>query len=235
MKAAVHQPQYFPYPGFFHKLAKADVYVIMDNVQYDRRFTNRNKIITPNGWTWLTVPIKKDHKFMPNMYVEINNELPWRELHWKKIYQSYANAKYFSLYKDYLKSLFDRKWEFLFDLDFVTIKKVIEWLGLKIEVMRESELKIQGKSTERLINACKAVGADTYISGTGGRDYIDEKLFEKHNIKFEYQKYSPIPYKQRLAKSFIPDLSIIDLLINAGPNSIELITASEKNLLTLNN
>ncbi|MGI0088655.1 MAG: WbqC family protein [Nitrosotalea sp.] len=231
----MHQPQYFPYPGFFHKLAQADVYVIMDKVQYDKRFTNRNKIIATNGWTWITVPIKKDRKFIPNMDVEINNELSWRELHWKKIHQSYANAKYFYLYKDHLESLYKRDWKFLFDLDLHTIKKTIEWLGLKIDVIRESELNVQGRSTERLINACKEVGADTYISGTGGKNYIDEKLFEKHNIKFEYQNYLPIPYKQRLAKSFIPDLSIIDLLFNVGPGSLELITESRKNLLTLNN
>ncbi len=233
MKAVVHQPQYFPYPGFFHKLSQADVYVIMDKVQYDKRFTNRNKIIATNGWTWITVPIKKDHKFMQNMDVEINNELEWRELHWKKICQSYANAKYFHLYKDYFEWLFKTEWRFLFDLDLHAIKKVMEWLNLKIEVIKESELNIEGKSTERLINACKAVGADTYLSGTGGKNYIDEKLFEKHNLKFEYQKYHPLPYSQRLAKSFIPDLSIIDMLVNVGPESKDLISKSSQNLLTL--
>ncbi|HJT09840.1 MAG TPA: WbqC family protein [Candidatus Nitrosotalea sp.] len=233
MKAVVHQPQYFPYPGFFHKLSQADVYVIMDKVQYDKRFTNRNKIIATNGWTWITVPIKKDHMFMQNMDVEINNELSWAEIHWKKIHQSYANAKYFNLYKDYLESLYKKEWNSLFELDFQTIKKTIEWLGIKIDIVKESELNIQGRSTERLINACKAVGADTYLSGTGGKNYIDEKLFEKYKIKFEYQNYHPVPYRQRLAKSFIPDLSIIDLLVNVGPDSLDLITSSGKNLLTL--
>jgi WbqC-like protein family len=235
MKAVVHQPQFFPYPGFFHKLVLADVYVVMDKVQYDKRFTNRNRIIATNGWTWLTVPINKDHKFMPNMNVEINNELSWRELHWKKIHQSYANAKYFGLYKDYLDSLYKRDWNLLFDLDIVTIKRVINWLGLKIDIVRESELNVQGKSTERLIRACKAVGADTYVSGGGGKNYMDEKLFEKHNIKFEYQNYIPIFYKQHLAKSFIPNLSILDLLVNVGPGSLELITKCGKGLMALNN
>lgn len=207
----------------------------MDNVQYDKRFTNRNKIISTNGWTWLTIPINKAHKFLPNMHVEINNESPWRETHWKKILLSYANAKYFSLYKDYLETLYKREWNLLFELDLATIKKVIEWLGLKIEIVRESELNVQGKSTERLINACKEVGANTYISGTGGRNYIDEKLFEKHKIKFEYQNYVPMPYEQHLAKSFIPNLSILDLLVNVGTVSLELITKSEKSLISLNN
>ncbi len=220
MKAVIHQPQYFPYPGFFHKLSLADVYVVMDDVQYDKRFTNRNRIITTTGWTWITVPINKDHKFSLNMHVEINNELSWKTLHWKKIRQSYANAKYFDLYKDDLKSIYDREWNYLFDLDFETLKLTLKWLGIKIDIIKESELKVGGKSTERLINVCKTIGADTYVSGMGGRNYLDEQFFEKHNVKLEYQKYSPIQYQQYLAKSFIPDLSILDLLFNMGQDSM---------------
>jgi hypothetical protein len=226
MKAVIHQPQFFPYPGFFHKLSMADVYVVMDDVQYDKRFTNRNKIITTSGWMWLTVPINKNHKFFSNMNVEINNALPWRETHWKSIAQSYANAKYFNSYKDYLKNLYQKEWDFLFDLDFETLKKTINWLGLKIEVVRESELNVKGTSTERLVNTCKAVGSDTYVSGRGGRNYMDEKLFEKNNIKLEHQNYSAIPYRQKLSESFIPDLSILDLLVNVGPDSMNLIIES---------
>lgn len=231
----MHQPQFFPYPGFFHKLAIADVYVVMDDVQYDKRFTNRNKIMATNGWTWLTVPINKAHKFSPNMFVEINNDLPWREHHWKKIYQSYANARYFDLYKDYLKNLYDKKWDLLFDLDFEILKKIIEWLGIKIDVIRESELNLKGTSTERLVNVCKAVGADTYISGIGGKNYMDEKLFEKNSLKLEFQNYVPVPYQQRLSESFLPDLSILDMLVNVGPASLQLISEGGSNLLRVKN
>ena len=85
MKVAIHQPQFFPYPGFFHKLGCADAFVIMDDVQYDKRFTNRNRILAPQGPMWLTVPIDKADKFSSNMTVEVNNALPWRVEHWKKI------------------------------------------------------------------------------------------------------------------------------------------------------
>lgn len=224
MKVAIHQPQYFPYPGFFHKLSLADAFVIMDDAQYDKRFTNRNRIISTYEPTWISIPIKKEHKFLQNMLVQINNELPWRELHWKKIYMVYTNAKFFHLYRDYFKNLYKREWEFLFDLNFETLKKTIEWLGIKIEMIRESELSVKGNETERLINVCKAIGADTYISGRGGRGYMDEKLFEKNNIRLEYQNYSPQPYPQHLSSSFIPDLSIIDMLVNVGPDSLKLIT-----------
>lgn len=235
MKAVIHQPQYFPYPGFFHKLNMADVYVVMDDVQYDKRFTNRNRIIATNGWMWLTVPINKDHKFLPNMHVEINNDLSWRENHWKKIYQSYANAKYFYLYADYLKNLYEKEWNLLFDLDFETLKKTIEWLGLQINLVRESELNVKGASTERLVNVCKAIGADTYISGRDGGKYMDEKIFEKNNLKVEHQNYTVVPYQQRLSESFVPDLSIIDMLVNNGPNSMKIITESGRNLIQIQN
>jgi hypothetical protein len=204
----------------------------MDDVQYDKRYTNRNRIITNTGWTWITVPINKDHKFSLNMHVEINNDLSWSSYHWKKIQHSYANAKYFDLYEDDIKSIYDRKWNYLFDLDFETLKLTLKWLDIKIDIIKESELTVEGRSTQRLINACKSIGADTYVSGVGGRNYLDEQIFEKHNVKLEYQKYSPMSYPQYLSKSFIPNLSILDLLFNMGPDSIKYLT--NENLLKAN-
>ncbi len=228
LKAVIHQPMYLPYPGFFHKLNLADVFVIMDDVQYDKRFTNRNVILDPNGPTHLSVPINKKQKFSPNMVVEINNNLPWREYHWQKIHMCYANAKFFQMYGDYFERLYSKEWNLLFDLDFETVKKIMEWLGIRIPVVRESELHIEGSGTARLINACKAIGADTYVSGRGGKNYMDESLFGKNNLKLEYQRYTPKPYPQRFTQSFIPDLSIIDALFNLGPDAFEIITDSEK-------
>jgi len=224
LKAAIHQSAYFPYPGFFHKLTLADVFVIMDDVQYDKRFTNRNKIASHNGLTWITVPINKKHKFSLNSEVEINNDIDWKTEHWKKIFHAYTNSKYFHLYEVYLKNLYEKEWNFLFELNFETIKKTIEFLGIKIEIIKESELNVKGKSTERLVNVCKKIGADTYISGPGAKDYTDEKLFEKNNVKLFYQNYSHPQYFQHSTESFIPNLSIIDMLANVGPDSLKLIT-----------
>lgn len=196
----------------------------MDDVQYDKRFTNRNKIVAASGWTWITVPINKDHKFSLNMDVEINNDVSWKNLNWRKITLSYNNTKYFDLYKNDLKLIYEKEWNYLFDLDYETLKLTLRWLGIKIDIIKESELSVSGKSTERLINVCDAVGADTYVSGTGGKNYLEEKLFEKHNIKLEYQHYSSISYPQYMSRSFLPDLSILDLLFNVGPDSLKCIT-----------
>lgn len=227
MKAAIHQPLYFPYPGFFHKISLADVFVIMDDVQYDKRFTNRNRILVPQGPIWLTVPIQKKDKFSLNMSVEINNSIPWGEDHLKKIRISYTNSPYYGMYRDYFESTFTRQWKMLFELDYDAIRQVMTWLDLNIPVIRESELKVQGESTERLINVCKAVGADTYVSGIGGRNYMDEGLFQRNGVRLEYQNYVQRPYPQRFSDVFVPDLSIIDMLCNIGPRSMKQIAGDE--------
>jgi WbqC-like protein len=224
LKVAIHQPHYFPYPGFFHKVSLADAFVIMDDVQYDRGFINRNRILDVHGPVWLTVPINKSQKFMTNMQVEVNNSIPWTKDHLKKIQVSYSNAKYFHLYRDYLEAVYDREWPTVFELDLATLKKTFEWLGISVPIIRESELNIASKGTQRLVDVCAAVGADTYVSGRGGRDYMDEPLFQRNDLKLEYQAYSPSPYPQRMSGSFVPDLSILDMLANLGPSSMGFIT-----------
>lgn len=205
----------------------------MDDAQYDKRFTNRNKIMATNGWTWLSVPINKDHKFLPNSQVEINNDMSWRDEHWKKIYHSYANAMHFKKYESFFKNIYDIKWTSLFELNFETLKKVIDLLGIKISILKSSELDAPGTSTQRLVNLCRAVGADTYVSGIGGKNYMDEKLFAKNNIRLEYQNYAARPYPQRLSDSFLPDLSIIDMLVNVGHESIKIISKSDVSLASI--
>jgi WbqC-like protein len=222
---------YIPYPGFFHKLSLADVLVIMDDVQYDKRFTNRNRILVPQGPMWLTVPIVKEDKFLPNGSVKINNSVPWRDDHWKKICLSYRNTTFYDLYAGRLEETFQREWDLLLDLDLDLLKKSMEWLGLNLPVVRESELKVGGKATERLINTCKAVGADTYVSGSGGRNYIDPKLFENEGIRLVYQEYASVPYRQRFTKTFVPDLSILDMLFNIGPYASRLIRGAEGDVM----
>lgn len=216
MKAVIHQPQYFPYPGFFHKLSLGDVFVIMDNTQYDKRFTNRNQIISSPGPIWLSVPINKKHKFLSNNQVQINNEISWNEEHYKKIFHAYNRSPYFSNYKEDFQRIYEKKWDYLIDLNIETLKQTLQWLGLKIKIIRESEFGISSSGTQRLIDCCKAVDADTYVSGSGAKAYMDEKLFDKQKINLEFQNYKPVEYNQFSTDNFIPNLSIIDMLCNLG-------------------
>ena len=229
MKITIHQANYFPYPGFFHKINQADVFVIQDDVKFENRVTNRNKIISSSGYTWINIPIKKGHKSLPIMDVKINNEIPWGKINFKKICAGYNKAKFFHLYKDYFENLYTKEWNSIFDLNFETIKQVLSWLDIKVEIVIESELHVSGQPTERLVKVCKKLGANTYISGIGGKRYLDEKSFEKNKIIIKYQNYNPIRYPQRMSKSFIPNLSIIDLLANVGSESGKLLNENTLN------
>ena len=223
MKIAIHQANYFPYPGFFHKINQADVFVIQDDIKFVNKITNRNKIISSSGYTWINVPIKKGHKSLPIMDVKINNEILWGKINLKKICAGYSKAKFFHLYKDYFENLYTKEWNSIFDLNFETIKQVLSWLDIKVEIVIESELHVSGQPTERLVKVCKKLGANTYISGIGGKRYLDEKSFEKNKIILKYQNYNTIRYLQHMSKSFIPNLSIIDLLANVGSKSGKLL------------
>ena len=227
MIVTIHQPNYFPYPGFFQKVLLSDIYVILDRAQFEFDITNRNKIITPEGsWSRISVPVKKGQKFFEVRNVEINNDQPWAEKNWDLICKSYDNSPFFNLYKATLNSVFKKNWNLIFDLNFYTLKKVLEWLNIKTKIIFDSELDVTGKSSEHLLNICKKLGATKYLSGPGGRDYLNEKIFEQSKIKVEYQKYDPIIYPQKYAKSFVPNLSILDLLFNMGSDSKKLITKS---------
>ncbi len=215
----IHQPTFLPYPGFFHKLTLADTFVVLDNTQFNYDETNRNKIISNAAtWTRISIPIKNKHKFLPIKSVEIDNTKNWQQKNWELILSNYKETNFFHLYHEYFEKLFDRKWNYIFDINFDIIKKCIEWLDIKIEIIKESDLSIDGKSTEKLVNICKELGAQKYISGPGGKNYLDEKLFFDNKIKLEYQSFFNKPYPQN-SKTFVPNLSIIDMLANIGPKS----------------
>ncbi len=197
----------------------------MDDVQYQYDHTNRNKIVANNvkGWTRIIIPTKKEHKFSLIKDVEIDNKLPWRETNWHQINETYENSPFFNLYQKYLESLYKQEWTHLFAINLEIIKKIIQWLNIKTEIILESQLNVSGNSTERLVNVCKTIGADTYVSGMGGKTYLNEKLFGENKIKLVYQNYTSIIYPQKSSKSFIPNLSILDLLANMGSKSSQVI------------
>jgi hypothetical protein len=231
VRVAIHQPQFLPYPGFFNKLTLVDAWVVMDDAQYDKRFTNRNRILAPSGPIWLSVPIDKSQKFDRNRDVRVNNSVPWREEQWKKISYSYRNAKGFQLYGPYFEELYRKEHRLLMDLDLETTKQILEWLGIRVNVIFESRLGVKAEGTRRLVEICRAVGADVYVSGPGGRGYMEEKLFPSNGVKLEYQDYSPIPYGQRFVKEFVPNLSVLDLLFNMGEESREFVAPSKPTTL----
>jgi hypothetical protein len=155
--------------------------------------------------------------------VKINNNIPWGKIHWKTIGANYAKAPYFKEYKHLFENIYQKKWENLMELNEALIKMICEILCIKnIKFIRASELDVSGKNTELLINICKAVGADSYISGFGGKKYMEEELFEEEGVKLEYSEFKHPVYDQ-LRGDFIPNLSVIDLIFNKGGSNFELL------------
>lgn len=224
MIISVHQPQYIPWLGYFHKIYKSDAFVFLDNVQYKaREYQNRNRIRIKEGCMWLTVPVLKDDEPYPNISdVYIDNFQEWNKRHYRTIFLNYARAPFFKKYSDFFEDLYKTKWQRLIDLNIYIINSINEFLGIKKATYLESQLKIGTKGTQRIIDICKVLKADAYLSGIGGKSYLEEELFRTNKIKLIYQDFTHPVYEQRY-KPFIPLLSIIDLLFNHGEDSLRIL------------
>jgi hypothetical protein len=218
--AVIHQPQYLPYLGFFHKLVQGDIFIAMDDVEFLRRgLQHRNKVKTQQGEQWLTVPVLHQQKQLINE-VSINADFPWTRKHWQTLKTNYSPAPYFETYAQELRDFFNREWSSLCQLNMVLIQWVMDVLEIKKPIVYSSTLAVEGYKSELLINLSKAVGADTYVSGSGGRDYMDLSMFDAANVKVVWQEFSPPSYSQLFPETgFFPNLSIIDVLFCCGPNT----------------
>ena len=156
--------------------------------------------------------------------VKINNDIDWRRRNLELISKSYNKANFFDLYTAEINSIFDEKWEYLLELNVKILKTVFKWLDIKTKILFESELTISGESSEKLLNICKEVDATTYLSGIGGKNYLDKKIFQENKIDVRYQEYNPISYTQINSRVFVPNLSILDLLFNTGLKSKKFIS-----------
>jgi hypothetical protein len=228
MIAAIHQPNYLPWLGYFYKMALCDVFVLLDDVQLvrGRSFTTRNKVKTSNGAQWLTVPVTEKGELKLIKDVVIAQDGKWLKKHWKTIELSYKKAPYWNNYSIYFQDVYEgRCWSALSELNITLITKIKAILGLKTKIVLSSELKgISGERSSRNLSICKHLGADTYLSGTGARNYNDEEEFRKAGVNLIYTDFKHPVYHQ-LWGDFTPSLSIIDLLFNEGEKSLETLLA----------
>jgi len=224
MILSVHQPQYLPWIGYFHKIYKSDAFVFLDNVQYKaREYQNRNRIRIKEGCMWLTMPVLKSDNPYPNISdVRIDNFQDWRKRHWRAICVNYSPSPFFAKYSGFFEEAYKKEWALLVDLNVSVINYILDSLKINKPIYFESNLNVETKNTQRIIDICKAVKADTYLSGIGGRDYLEEGLFGANGIKLIYQDFRHPEYSQRYAP-FMPFMSIIDLLFNHGPDSLKIL------------
>lgn len=224
MILTAHQPLYLPWLGLFHKIALSDVFCLFDDSQYDDNdFQNRNRIKGPNGPMWLTVPVQaQNHYQLKITDVEIVDRAVWRRKHWKSLLFAYHRAPYFAQYADFFEETYQREWRRLVDLNVHLLRFLLGALGLPADFPRTSELGLTARKSEAIIEMCCKLGATTYIFGEQGRHYADVAAFEAANIRVVFQDYRHPTYPQQFGE-FVSHMSVVDLLFNSGPHSLDAI------------
>jgi hypothetical protein len=221
MIAAIHQPNFLPWVGFFYKFYLADYFVFLDDAQYSKNsFINRNRIKTPQGTSWLTLPIQSAGKFGQSINeVKIFDYQNSTKKVLSTIKMNYAKTKYFKEYYPQLEEIVNESRENLISLNINLISWINNILNIKKKYFLSSNLTgIQGDATERLIQICKKLDCSIYLSGYGGSKYQDETLFANSGIELMLYNFIHPSYSQ-LWGDFIPNLSVIDLIFNCGSES----------------
>ena len=221
MILSAHQPAYLPWLGYFHKIALADQFIILDHVQYEKNsFINRNKIKSANGPIWLTIPVKnKAHLNKSIAEMEIDNQINWQDKHWKAIYYNYKKAPFFRKYCDFFEDLYKRDWIKLSDIINCQLEYLLKEIRIETKINNQSAFNIVGSKQELIINICHKFHAKEFIFGELGKDYADSDYFKSKGINIYFQNYHCPVYSQ-LWGDFVPNLSIIDLLFNVDPKNL---------------
>jgi hypothetical protein len=225
MIVSIMQPGYLPWLGFFELVACSDIFVIYDDVNYDKgSWRNRNKIRTPEESSWITVPVLTKNNFGQKIKdVCINNNTKWSEKHIKSIVQNYGKGSFFGEYISFFEQVYTQHWDKLIELDMVIIDYLVNRLCINTKMIRSSQLEdITGAKTDRLVSICKQLKAEKYISPNGAKPYLETDKFLAENIDVRFQNYEHPVYPQ-VFKGFISHLSVIDLIFNCGDRSLEVI------------
>lgn len=220
MRVAIMQPAYLPWAGYIQRAMYADVHVVLDHVKIDwhskTQFTNRNKVLTVNGPTWLTIPLsKKESEGMRINSIRISANEHWERKHWMTISQNYAKAPYFFLYRDAFFSFYEKKQHVLVDALEASTRLLLSAFGCSSKQVKSSDLNVPGSKDELILNICMALNADTYISGPFGREYLNVSAFKKAGIKVLFHDFVPFEYPQT-RPGFVPFLSAVDMLFNVS-------------------
>jgi hypothetical protein len=221
MILSINQPAYLPWLGYFDRIYKSDIHIILDHVQFEKNsMINRNKVRIPVGWTWLTVPVKTKGKFgkLNICELEINELVPWQRKHWNTIKTNYNKANFFEQHFNFFEYIYSQSWNELYPLIADITEYLLNALNIKTRLIRSSELTPAKTKSDLIIELCMKVGATKYISGPFGREYLNKSSFSDNGIELLFHDYQHSEYKQNF-KGFEPYMSVIDLLFNHGPES----------------
>jgi len=212
------QPTYLPWAGYFNLILNADVFVFLDDVQFEKQsWQNRNKILINLKEHWLSVPVKRKGLDTHIKDVVVDDTQKWRKKHISTISQNYCGHRYFEYLEEVLAIIGDSSLINLMDLNVKIISYICDILLIKKDFIKSSELACNGSRSQKLINIIKKLNCNSYLSPQGSKNYIDnDALFNKTNIDICFQDYKVKRYKQNNTKTFISYLSIIDVIANLG-------------------
>ncbi|HWH81909.1 MAG TPA: WbqC family protein [Burkholderiaceae bacterium] len=217
MIVSIHQPAYLPWLGHFDRVARSDLHVVLDHVQFEKNsFVNRNRVRSTQGAVWLTVPVRTAGRFgrLPICQVETASTR-WQRKHWATLRHCYAHTEHFAAHAGFFEQLYRQDWPALEPLLRESTGYLQAAFGIRTPVVRSSELKVGGEKSALVLALCEAVGATTYLSGPLGRDYLDLASFADAGIAVTFHDYRQPVYRQS-GPGFQANLSAIDLLFNCG-------------------
>jgi hypothetical protein len=222
MLVAGHQPNYLPWLGFFHKLAAADQFMIVDTAQFVKRgsfgWIHRNKLRTHEGWQWLSLPVKTAGKRLQSCAeAELDNRYDWRRKHWASIEFNYRKAPHFAAYAPAIEAVYRREWTHLSPLAIELIRVVALMLEITTPIAVASEHSVRGESTGLVTAVCAHYGSRQYLSGIHGHDYLDGEELAGSQVAVSYQQFAHPVYAQCQPGEFQPGMCVLDLIFNAGP------------------
>ena len=220
---AIVQSCYIPWKGYFDLINSVDEFILYDDRQYTRRdWRNRNRIKTPTGTIWLSIPVKVKGKYLQRIDETEISDPTWTDRHWRTLVHVYGNAPCFDLYREALRALYvDNDEIFLSRVNRGFLEGLCNLLGIQTPLAWSTEYPVEGSKTERLVNLCRAAGAKRYLSGPSAKAYLDESLFEREGIEVRYVDYSGYPEYAQLHPPFEHTVSVIDLLVHTGPRARE--------------
>ncbi len=222
---SIHQPNYLPWLGFFKKISASDIFVFLNDVQYEKNgWHNRNKIRNSDGWMWLTVPTNAKLGMKLNE-VKIDYSSNWQKKHLKSIEINYSKSTNFKKFWHEIEMIYNKKHELLMDLNLELIKFIMKNLNIKTQTIFSSKLKIRETSSERILSICKKLDAKIYLSGALGKEYLNLDDFQKNGIEVIFQNFKH-PFYDQNYKPFISNMAAIDLLFNRGDESPNILNDS---------
>lgn len=224
---AIHQPNFFPWLGFFDKMVRADTFILLDNVQFQKTggtWTNRVRLLTGPKDDWVTLPVQRDyHGVLPisEMRLQETGFPRWKEKFPKTLRMNYAKHPWFPQVFDLVEDCLDYDGDRLAEFNIRNIKKIMEFVGLPCShLIRGTGMNCSGNATELLIRLIRAAGGSAYLCGGGAGGYQEDALFAAAGIKLVYQNFKHPIYEQKGRAGFIPGLSILDALFNCGPDGV---------------